>query len=258
MARLETTSDRSNVSAYSPDESPLNGNVARFSTLPNMKAKGKKISKQVAEFEHRIGELQGQINEKESMSLYCANKLDKENSVHFQCEQCEILQQSFENEDEILLAIAGIKQVRDVLKGTLRFSQMEEEDMKSQDNHHETENNSSSETTQQEPRDRHRMGSNAKKGGVFYMSSEENSENAESPSEGPIPVVTPRKGSIRKEAQIAKEDKREFELSDCVPSGGRKTGAGGMKSAVDVTEKTHPLESSPNPLYNYRCSVDSV
>ncbi|XP_061182862.1 TBC1 domain family member 5-like isoform X1 [Saccostrea echinata] len=252
MARLETANDRIvNTTAYSSDESPLNGNVARFSTLPNMKAKGKKISKQVAEFEHRIGELQGQINEKESMSLYCANKLD----VHIGRLQTEILKQSLENEDEILLAIAGIKQVRDVLKGTLRFSQMEEEDLKVRDNYYETENNSSPETTQQESRERQRTGSNTKR--FFYMSSEENSENAESPSEAPIPAVTSRKGSIRKEAQITKEDRREFELSDCVPTGGRKTGASGIQS-VDVTEKTHPLENSPNPLYNYSCSVDSV
>lgn len=47
MARLETTNDRfSNASVFTPEESP--GNVAKFSTLPNMKAKGKKFAKQAS------------------------------------------------------------------------------------------------------------------------------------------------------------------------------------------------------------------
>lgn len=49
MARLETTNDRFARSIpYEQEDSPMNGNVAKFSTLPNLKAKGKKISKQVS------------------------------------------------------------------------------------------------------------------------------------------------------------------------------------------------------------------
>ncbi|XP_078333196.1 TBC1 domain family member 5-like isoform X6 [Crassostrea virginica] len=258
MARLETTNDRfAHSIPYEQEDSPMNGNVAKFSTLPNLKAKGKKISKQLAEFEHRIGELQGQVNEKESMALYCANKLD----IHITRLQSEILQQSLENEDEILLAIAGIKQVRDVLKGTLRFSQMEEEDMKMKENYFESENdNSSPETIEQHSQEnKTKPRSQSKKSGMFYMSSEDNSENAESPNEGPIPVVTPRKGSIRKEAHVPREEDREYELSDRASLGSRKPVVGGaLSQAVDATEKSHPLESSPNPLYDYNCSVDSV
>nr|XP_022326962.1 TBC1 domain family member 5-like isoform X2 [Crassostrea virginica] len=258
MARLETTNDRfAHSIPYEQEDSPMNGNVAKFSTLPNLKAKGKKISKQLAEFEHRIGDLQGQVNEKESMALYCANKLD----IHITRLQSEILQQSLENEDEILLAIAGIKQVRDVLKGTLRFSQMEEEDMKMKENYFESENdNSSPETVEQHSQEnKTKPRSQSKRSGMFYMSSEDNSENAESPIEGPVPVETPRKGSIRKEAHVPREEDREYELSDRAPLGSRKPVVGGaLSQAVDATEKSHPLESSPNPLYDYNCSVDSV
>ncbi|XP_048729402.2 TBC1 domain family member 5-like isoform X4 [Ostrea edulis] len=253
MARLETTNDRfSNASVFTPEESP--GNVAKFSTLPNMKAKGKKFAKQFAEYEHRFSELQGQLNEKESMSLYCANKLD----VHISRLQTEILQQTLENEDELLIAIAGIKQVRDVLKGTLRFSQVEEEDMKIKNNYYGSENYSSPEANHQDS-GKQTTESLSKKGRIFYMSSEENSENAESPTEGPTPVLTSRKGSFKKEAPLPQEDARDYELSDSVPQGGRKTAASGIQNqTVDVTEKTHPLETSPNPLYDFNCSVDSV
>ena len=49
MARLETTNDRfAHSIPYEQEDSPMNGNVAKFSTLPNLKAKGKKISKQVS------------------------------------------------------------------------------------------------------------------------------------------------------------------------------------------------------------------
>ncbi|XP_052697625.1 TBC1 domain family member 5-like isoform X5 [Crassostrea angulata] len=257
MARLEPTNDRfANMTLYNQEDGPMNGNVAKFSTLPNLKGKGKKLSKQMAELEHRMGELQGQINEKESMSLYCANKLDS----HIKRLQFEVLHQSLENEDEILLAIAGIKQVRDVLKGTLKFSQMDEEDVTIKDDYYEPENNSATSPENHEPlpQEKPRSRSHSKKSGIFYMSSEDNSENAESPPEGPIQAVTPRKGSIQKEAHNHKEDNKAFELSDRVLPGTGHGKSGIQSQPVDVSEKTHPLESSPNPLYNYKCSVDSV
>jgi hypothetical protein len=149
--------------------------------------------------------------------------------------------------------------VRDVLKGTLRYSQVEEEDMKMKSSYSELENPSSPETNQHDSEKR-RSESLSKKGRIFYMSSEENSETAESPPEAPISVVTSRKGSVKKEASLTKEDVREFELSDSVPRGGRKTAvaSGVPNHGVDVTEKNHPLETSPNPLYDLDCSVDSV
>ncbi|XP_034300210.2 TBC1 domain family member 5 isoform X1 [Magallana gigas] len=257
MARLEPTNDRfANMTLYNQEDGSMNGNVAKFSTLPNLKGKGKKLSKQMAELEHRMGELQGQINEKESMSLYCANKLDS----HIKRLQFEVLHQSLENEDEILLAIAGIKQVRDVLKGTLKFSQMDEEDVTIKDDYYEPENNSATSPENHEPlpQEKPRSRSHSKKSGIFYMSSEDNSENAESPPEGPIQAVTPRKGSIQKEAHNHKEDNKAFELSDRVLPGTGHGKSGIQSQPVDVSEKTHPLDSSPNPLYNYKCSVDSV
>lgn len=49
MARLEPTNDRfANMTLYNQEDGPMNGNVAKFSTLPNLKGKGKKLSKQVS------------------------------------------------------------------------------------------------------------------------------------------------------------------------------------------------------------------
>lgn len=147
-----------------------------------------------------------------------------------------------------------------MLKGTLKFSQMDEEDVTIKDNYYESENNSSTSTENHEPlsQEKPRSRSHSKKSGIFYMSSEDNSENAESPPEGPIQAVTPRKGSTQREAHIHKEDNKEFELSDRVLPGTGHVKSGIQNQPVDVSEKIHPLESSPNPLYNYKCSDDSV
>lgn len=146
------------------------------------------------------------------------------------------------------------------MKGTLKFSQMDEEDVTIKDDYYEPENNGATSPENHEPlpQEKPRSRSHSKKSGIFYMSSEDNSENAESPPEGPIQAVTPRKGSIQKEAHNHKEDNKAFELSDRVLPGTGHGKSGIQSQPVDVSEKTHPLDSSPNPLYNYKCSVDSV
>ncbi|CAB1320574.1 unnamed protein product [Coregonus sp. 'balchen'] len=60
--------------------------------------------------EAQVSFLQGQINDLEAMSKYC--KIQE-----------VILQEHLEKEDEVLVSLAGLKQIKDILKGALRFNQ---------------------------------------------------------------------------------------------------------------------------------------
>lgn len=63
--------------------------------------------------------LQGQINDLEAMSKYCARMMN----MHIGKIQDVILQEHLEKEDEVLVSLAGLKQIKDILKGALRFNQ---------------------------------------------------------------------------------------------------------------------------------------
>ncbi|XP_060555874.1 LOW QUALITY PROTEIN: TBC1 domain family member 5-like, partial [Ruditapes philippinarum] len=116
LTKFETQSLRSAVTT--PEDSSVNGSPTRYATMPTRgKLKHKKQAVDPAA-DAEIAALRGVLHDKESMCNYCASKLDR----HIERLQAQFLRQNLENEDEILVAIAGIKQVRDVLKGTLRFS----------------------------------------------------------------------------------------------------------------------------------------
>lgn len=263
LARLETGSQHSmnsSYSAYSPDDGSLNGSVSRFSTMPRTAKKGKVTAQQAREFENMIGSLQSNLSGKDSMCQYCAKKLD----LHIELLQKELLPQSIDNEDEILLAIAGIKQVRDVLKGTLKFSEnLIAEDPIMKDHFNKEGPNSSPESdhsgTQPE---KMTMPSNttSDRAKLFYMSSEENSEAAESPTDG---------------AHSSKYQNKDLELSDYKLTHGGALHYGGSNSAksggsciTDYKSYTGNVEhrknseqkdsgSSPNPLYHAGTSDSS-
>uniref|UniRef100_A0A7N8WNE4 TBC1 domain family member 5 n=1 Tax=Mastacembelus armatus TaxID=205130 RepID=A0A7N8WNE4_9TELE len=63
--------------------------------------------------------LQGQINDLEAMSKYCAKMMN----THICKIQEVILHEHLEKEDEVLVSLAGLKQIKDILKGALRFNQ---------------------------------------------------------------------------------------------------------------------------------------
>lgn len=183
MARIESSGRRS--SGLSPNSDDGAGSMSKFATLPSPKGKGKKVNKE-KEYEFQIGILQNQVSEKESLCDYASQKLD----IHIDRLQSELLQQNLQNEDEILIAIAGIKQVRDLLKGTLKFSQnLVDDDIVLKISQNSSQDSSSPETdspvvdqpiNQKESEEKRPK---IKKGGkMFYMSSEENSEAADSPT----------------------------------------------------------------------------
>uniref|UniRef100_A0A8C3AK75 TBC1 domain family member 5 n=1 Tax=Cyclopterus lumpus TaxID=8103 RepID=A0A8C3AK75_CYCLU len=81
------------------------------------KTMGKKESEE--DLEAQVSFLQGQINDLEAMSKYCAKMMN----THICNIQEVILQEHLEKEDEVLVSLAGLKQVKDILKGALRFNQ---------------------------------------------------------------------------------------------------------------------------------------
>ncbi|XP_072532579.1 TBC1 domain family member 5 isoform X2 [Salminus brasiliensis] len=89
-------------------------NISR--SRSHSKSMGKK---DVEELEAQVSFLQGQINDLEAMSKYCAKMMN----VHIGKIQDVILQEHLEKEDEVLVSLAGLKQIKDILKGALRFNQ---------------------------------------------------------------------------------------------------------------------------------------
>uniref|UniRef100_A0AAR2JJ57 TBC1 domain family member 5 n=1 Tax=Pygocentrus nattereri TaxID=42514 RepID=A0AAR2JJ57_PYGNA len=87
--------------------------------------------------EAQVSFLQGQINDLEAMSKYCAKMMN----MHISKIQDVILQEHLEKEDEVLVSLAGLKQIKDILKGALRFNQSqleaeENEEITISDNHY--------------------------------------------------------------------------------------------------------------------------
>ncbi|XP_058513212.1 TBC1 domain family member 5 isoform X2 [Ochotona princeps] len=90
-------------------------NISRART--HSKTVGRKESEE--ELEAQISFLQGQLNDLDAMCKYCAKVMD----THLVNIQDVILQENLEKEDQILVSLAGLKQIKDILKGSLRFNQ---------------------------------------------------------------------------------------------------------------------------------------
>ncbi|XP_075561100.1 TBC1 domain family member 5 isoform X3 [Pelecanus crispus] len=92
-----------------------------FSTISRSRSQSKTMSRKESEeeLEAQISFLQGQLNNLEAMCKYCAKMMN----THLGNIQEVILQEHLEKEDEILVSLAGLKQIKDILKGSLRFNQ---------------------------------------------------------------------------------------------------------------------------------------
>ncbi|XP_058608725.1 TBC1 domain family member 5 isoform X2 [Onychostoma macrolepis] len=91
-----------------------------FFNISRSRSHSKTINKKDAEeLEVQVSFLQGQINDLEAMSKYCAKMMN----MHIGKIQDVILQEHLEKEDEVLVSLAGLKQIKDILKGALRFNQ---------------------------------------------------------------------------------------------------------------------------------------
>ncbi|XP_068944549.1 TBC1 domain family member 5 isoform X2 [Petaurus breviceps papuanus] len=92
-----------------------------FSTISRSRSHSKTMGRKESEeeLEAQISFLQGQLNDLEAMCKYCAKMMH----THLGNIQDVILQENLEKEDEILVSLAGLKQIKDILKGSLRFNQ---------------------------------------------------------------------------------------------------------------------------------------
>ncbi|XP_063308379.1 TBC1 domain family member 5 [Pelobates fuscus] len=81
------------------------------------KSQGRKESEE--DLEGQISYLQGQLNDLEAMCKYCAKIMN----THLGNIQDVILQEKLEKEDKIQVSLAVLKQIKDILKGSLRFNQ---------------------------------------------------------------------------------------------------------------------------------------
>ncbi|XP_054619368.1 TBC1 domain family member 5 isoform X1 [Dunckerocampus dactyliophorus] len=127
----------SDVSASSP---PLSATKKEpFFHITRSRSHSKTMSRKETEedLEAQVSFLQGQINDLEAMSKYCAKMMN----THICKIQEVILQQNLEKEDEVLVSLAGLKQIKDILKGALHFNQSqleaeENEEINIADNHY--------------------------------------------------------------------------------------------------------------------------
>ncbi|TSO05454.1 TBC1 domain family member 5 [Bagarius yarrelli] len=91
-----------------------------FFNISRSRSHSKSIGKKdLEELEAQVSLLQGQINDLEAMSKYCAKMMN----MHIGKIQNVILQEHLQKEDEVLVSLAGLKQIKDILKGALRFNQ---------------------------------------------------------------------------------------------------------------------------------------
>ncbi|XP_005105675.1 TBC1 domain family member 5 isoform X2 [Aplysia californica] len=130
MAKLETSNLRSaqsspgihhsNVFPLTPEDPSVTGSPTKSQTLlGRAKPKQKKMTKVERELQEQVTHLQGELNDKATMCRYCASKLD----VHIGRLQQDLSKQNLDVDDEVMVSLAGLKLVRDVLNGTLKFSQ---------------------------------------------------------------------------------------------------------------------------------------
>uniref|UniRef100_A0A8C6VRE3 TBC1 domain family member 5 n=1 Tax=Nothobranchius furzeri TaxID=105023 RepID=A0A8C6VRE3_NOTFU len=109
----------SDVSSSSP---PLSATKKEsFFTITRSRSHSKSMGRRETEedLEAQVSFLQGQINDLEAMSKYCAKMMN----THIFKIQEVILQENLGKEDEVLVSLAGLKQIKDILKGALRFNQ---------------------------------------------------------------------------------------------------------------------------------------
>ncbi|XP_038580201.1 TBC1 domain family member 5 isoform X1 [Micropterus salmoides] len=109
----------SDVSTSSP---PLSATKKdSFFNISRSRSHSKSMGKKEMEedLEAQVSFLQGQINDLVAMSKYCAKMMNS----HICKIQEVILQEHLEKEDEVLVSLAGLKQIKDILKGSLRFNQ---------------------------------------------------------------------------------------------------------------------------------------
>uniref|UniRef100_A0A4W3JU12 TBC1 domain family, member 5 n=1 Tax=Callorhinchus milii TaxID=7868 RepID=A0A4W3JU12_CALMI len=129
-----------------------------FSTISRSRSHSKTMGNRKdmeEELEAQVSFLQGQLNDLEAMCKFCAKMMN----VHLGKIQDVILKENLQKEDEILVSLAGLKQIKDILKGSLRFNQSqleaeENEEITIADNHYCSASRAEGESRKQQGTDR--------------------------------------------------------------------------------------------------------
>ncbi|CAG5124008.1 unnamed protein product, partial [Candidula unifasciata] len=173
----------SSVFPLTPDDVSLTSSPTKNNTLPGKtKGKRKKLTKSEQEMQEKISHLQGELNDKASMCRYCACKLD----VHIGRLQQDLSRQNIEVDDDIMVSLAGLKLVRDILNGTLKFTltfAAEDDEIQINDDYYGNHNGGADSTGVTSPDSDNLLGATSpgedelkpekQKNKLFYMSSEE-------------------------------------------------------------------------------------
>ncbi|XP_071788383.1 TBC1 domain family member 5-like isoform X2 [Asterias amurensis] len=139
--KAATPTQDTNMQSFSSDAvMGISGGVQRRENQGGLFSKsrggGKKNQQRELESDlyQQVAVLQGKMNDLQNMCRYCATKME----AHLMQVQDEMVKLKLTQEDELLLAVAGLKQVKDILKGTLKFAQgmEEQEDLKINDDYY--------------------------------------------------------------------------------------------------------------------------
>uniref|UniRef100_A0A4W6EBQ0 TBC1 domain family member 5 n=1 Tax=Lates calcarifer TaxID=8187 RepID=A0A4W6EBQ0_LATCA len=196
----------SDISTSSP---PLSATKKEsFFNITRSRSHSKTMGKKETEedLEAQVSFLQGQINDLEAMSKYCAKMMN----THICKIQEVILQEHLEKEDEVLVSLAGLKQIKDILKGALRFNQSqleaeENEEITIADDHYTSMAAAETALSANSHHDGHQQQGNSRQGrdsdldGSVSTDEKEEEEQAMTPAEQQVN----RRGLVRMEPEGA-------------------------------------------------------
>ncbi|XP_038058177.1 TBC1 domain family member 5-like isoform X2 [Patiria miniata] len=106
-------------------QTPKKENLGGLFSKSRSAGKKNQQKEQETDMLNQVALMQGKMNDVQNMCRYCATKME----AHLMQIQDEMVKLKLTQEDELLLAVAGLKQVKDILNGTLKFAQgMEEQE----------------------------------------------------------------------------------------------------------------------------------
>ncbi|XP_799336.2 TBC1 domain family member 5 isoform X2 [Strongylocentrotus purpuratus] len=111
------------------------GKQAPPSLQPNIFAKPRSAGKKHdPETEMQLAVSQSRFNELQNMCRYCASKME----AHILQMQDGLLQLNLQTDDELFVSLAGLKQLKDIMNGKLRFTQglIDPDEISINDNHY--------------------------------------------------------------------------------------------------------------------------
>ncbi|BFZ06429.1 hypothetical protein BsWGS_09466 [Bradybaena similaris] len=149
LAQLESSNLRSAQSSpgvhhcamflLTPDDVGTGSSPPTYNSLPGKSTSQQKVTKTERELQDTVSRLLRELSNKNSMCRYCSSKLE----VHISRLQQDLSRQNVKVDEDIMLSLAGLKLVRDILNGTIPFSQdiaADDEDIRHDDDYSGSQN----------------------------------------------------------------------------------------------------------------------